>query len=237
VLHVHAHAAFFGGLGSGFETLRDGAGAPPQDETAADGLLNHRGSGGLLNRRHVGPVTGGVGIGWDPLVRLEEGHHTLLLDQVRDWCRDTHTKVTIQPVIDTAATLSAPGYRVPDRLRTQIILRDQTCVFPFCSIKARRCQLDHVVPFDHDADAEGREQPGPTSSANIAALCAFHHRLKTHGRWRYRMLAPGVFEWTSPHGHRFHRDRTGTTRIDPPTGASTEGTDADPPSPPPPRRR
>ena len=26
------------------------------------------------------------------------------------------------------------------------------------------------------------------------------------------MVAPGVFEWTSPHGHRYRRDRTGTTR-------------------------
>ena len=28
------------------------------------------------------------------------------------------------------------------------------------------------------------------------------------------MVAPGIFEWTSPHGHRYRRDRTGTTRID-----------------------
>ena len=28
------------------------------------------------------------------------------------------------------------------------------------------------------------------------------------------MIAPGVFEWTSPHGHRYLRDRHGTTRID-----------------------
>ena len=26
------------------------------------------------------------------------------------------------------------------------------------------------------------------------------------------MIAPGVFEWTSPHGHRYRRDHTGTTR-------------------------
>ena len=32
------------------------------------------------------------------------------------------------------------------------------------------------------------------------------------------MLAPGIFEWTSPHGHLYRRDRTGTTRStrDPP---------------------
>ena len=46
---------------------------------------------------------------------------------------------------DTPATHTAPGYRIPDRLRTQVILRDQTCAFPFCTTKARRCQLDHVI--------------------------------------------------------------------------------------------
>ena len=29
------------------------------------------------------------------------------------------------------------------------------------------------------------------------------------------MIAPGVFEWTSPHGHHYRRDHTGTTHIDP----------------------
>jgi hypothetical protein len=69
------------------------------------------------------------------------------------------------------------------------------------------------VEYDHDAEAEGREQPGPTTSSNLAALCRFHHRLKTFTAWTYCMVAPGVFEWTSPHGHRYLRDRNGTTRI------------------------
>jgi hypothetical protein len=44
--------------------------------------------------------------------------------------------------------------------------------------------------------------------------CRFHHRLKTFTAWTYRMIAPGVFEWTSPHGHQYLRDRTGTRRLD-----------------------
>ncbi|NPC45261.1 HNH endonuclease, partial [Nocardioides sp. zg-1230] len=59
-------------------------------------------------------------------------------------------------------------------------------------------------------------------------LCRFHHRLKTHSPWRYEMVAPGAFEWTSPHGHRYRRDHTGTSAIDPPD---------DPPGIPRPRRR
>ncbi|HEV2796612.1 MAG TPA: HNH endonuclease, partial [Nocardioides sp.] len=47
-----------------------------------------------------------------------------------------------------------------------------------------------------------------------ASLCRRRHRLKAHTAWCYRMTSNGVFEWTSPHGHRFRRDRTGTTAID-----------------------
>ena len=80
----------------------------------------------------------------------------------------------------------------------------------------RSCDIDHVVPHDHEADAEGRPQPGPTATSNLAALCRHHHRLKTHTAWRYTVVGPGEFEWTSPHGHRFHRDPSGTTAIEPP---------------------
>jgi hypothetical protein len=34
--------------------------------------------------------------------------------------------------------------------------------------------------------------------------------LKTHGRWRYQMTAPGVFVWTSPLGNTYLRDHTGS---------------------------
>ena len=97
-----------------------------------------------------------------------------------------------------------------------VVLRDRTCVFPFCARPARGCDVDHVIEYDHDAEADGRPQPGPTETDNLGALCRFHHRLKTHTAWRYDMVAPGVFEWTSPHGHRYRLDRTGTTALDPP---------------------
>ena len=63
--------------------------------------------------------------------------------------------------------------------------------------------------------AEGRPQPGPTQTDNLACLCRYHHRLKTFTAWHYEMVEPGVFDWTSPHGHRYRRDRTGTTAMTP----------------------
>ena len=145
--------------------------------------------------------------------RLEERQRLLLLDQLKSWCADSCTKITIKPVIDLNASLSTPAYKVPDLIREQIILRDRTCVFPWCTRPARSCDVDHIIEFDHDADTEGRPQPGPTATWNLGALCRFHHRLKTHSAWHYEMTEPGVFIWTSPHGHHYRRDQQGTTAI------------------------
>ena len=161
------------------------------------------------------PSTGSARV-FGPTGRMEEGQRLVLLDQVKDWCGDSRTKVTVKPVIDLNADLSTPAYEVPDRIREQVILRDRTCVFPWCTRPARGCDIDHVVPYDHHAEAEGRPQPGPTRSENLAALCRFHHRLKTHTAWRYRDDRPGVLRVdltarpplpTRPPRH--HRDRPG----------------------------
>ena len=164
-----------------------------------------------------------------PTGRLEERQRLILLDQLKSWCGDSRTKITIKPVIDLNAHLTAPGYDIPDRIREQVILRDRTCVFPWCTRPARGCDVDHVIAYDHDAAADGRPQPGPTTTSNLAALCRFHHRLKTHTAWRYEVTGPGSFEWTSPHGHHYRRDTSGTTPIN--------EADPDPPRIPRPRRR
>jgi hypothetical protein len=151
-----------------------------------------------------------------PTGRMENGQRLILLEQLRSWCADTHTRVTIRPVIDLNTPLTTHGHHIPDRIREQVILRDRTCVFPRCTRPARACDIDHITAYDHHAEAEGRPQPGPTATWNLACLCRFHHRLKTHSPWHYRTTAPGVFEWTSPHGHTHQRDHTGTTDLDPP---------------------
>jgi hypothetical protein len=173
--------------------------------------------------------------------RMENDQRLVLLDQIKSWCADSRTKVTIKPVIDLNANLTAQGYEIPDRLREQVQLRDRACVFPRCTRPARGCDVDHVIAYDHDAEAEGRPQPGPTQTDNLACLCRFHHRLKTHSAWTYRMVENGVFEWTSPHGHRYRRDHTGTTAMEPGlvTGARAPSSTSEhhPPGIPRPRRR
>jgi hypothetical protein len=109
-------------------------------------------------------------------------------------------------VIDLAANLTSPGYVPSPRLREQVVLRDRTCRFPHCTRPARSSDLDHLVP--HEAG-------GATSSDNLASLCRHHHRAKTHAAWRYRMLRPGLYEWTSPAGYRYLVDPTGTLDLTP----------------------
>ncbi|KRE92617.1 hypothetical protein ASG76_16780 [Nocardioides sp. Soil774] len=185
----------------------------PTGATAQDGLPAAREV--VLHAHLDASVRDGQTV-FGPTGRLEERQRLLLLDQLQSWCADSRTRITIKPVIDLNSDLSTSAYAVPDSIREFVILRDGTCVFPWCGRSARACDVDHVVEFDHEAEIEGRAQPGPTTTSNLAALCRFHHRLKTHSAWRYDMVEPGVFEWTSPHGHRYRRDRTGTTALDPP---------------------
>ncbi len=141
------------------------------------------------------------------LATVEEQHQLVTTAQVRTWCTDPATTVTVRPVIDLNAHLGSEQYAVPPVLREQVVLRDRTCVFPRCTRTARDCDLDHVVPF---------EAGGTTTSDNLAPLCRRHHRLKTHGGWHCVMTTLGSFTWTSPHGYHYRRDPGGTTALPPP---------------------
>ncbi len=186
-LDLHAQEDVSGFKARSARTSTTGGGAP--DLPAAREVVLHA---------HFDASLAGDTTVFGPTGRLEEGQRLLLLDQLKSWCRDSRTKITIKPVIDLNQEKSAPGYEIPDRIRDHVVLQDRTCVFPWCGRPARGCDVDHVTEHDHDAEAQGRPQPGPTHTDNLAALCRFHHRLKTHSAWRYDMTAPGIFEWTSP---------------------------------------
>jgi hypothetical protein len=121
-------------------------------------------------------------------------------EQVREWCGNPNTKVTVKPVVDLAEHIHVEAYEVPDRLKEQNALVDVHCVFPFCTEPAMRCDTDHVI----------RHPDGTTSSGNTAPLCRRHHRAKTHSAWDYTVLARGTYLWTTPNGIKLIRDHRGT---------------------------
>ena len=155
---------------------------------------------------HFAATTDGQATVFGPTGRLEEGQRLVLLDQVKAWCGDTRTKITIKPVIDLTTVQTAAGYAIPDRIREHVDPPRPHLRVPLVhptSPWLRRRPRHRVRPR--------RRSRRPTTARahqhrNLGALCRFHHRLKTHTAWTYRMIAPGVFEWTSPHGHRYRRD-------------------------------
>jgi hypothetical protein len=152
--------------------------------------------------------------GLDPVGRSERGDRPLLEQQIRDWCGREDTHLTVLPVVDLNDHHAVDSYEIPNRLASVIDLRDHTCVFPWCTRPARRCDHDHTV--EHSVG-------GQTCSCNIAPLCRRHHRMKTHTAWGYTTVEPGVYLWRSPHGYSFLRDFSGTLDVTPEDAARARG--------------
>jgi hypothetical protein len=163
------------------------------------------------------PTTRGkdtVGVAAGSPVATEERYGALTLDLVKTWL-DRADQITLRPVLHTHATTadgastSAAGYTVPPVMAEQVRLRDHTCVFPHCTRPARNCDLDHITAYDPDPEPEDPVQDpvtGRTHPDNLAPLCRRHHRIKTHGRWRYQRNPDGSYTWTSPTGRTYTVD-------------------------------
>ena len=135
----------------------------------------------------------------DGIGRCENTRTPISVDQVRDWCHNPDTQVTIRPVIDLNADLHTEAYTPTEAMREQVWATFPTCVFPRCSRRSRSCDLDHIEEY-----ADG----GPTTTQNLAPLCRRHHRLKTHSAWTYHRTGPLSFLWTSPLGIDYPVDLT-----------------------------
>jgi len=85
--------------------------------------------------------------------------------------------------------------RSPSRkLGLAIGYRDGVCTNPTCTVPARRCDLDHVIPFPD----------GPTAATNLDEKCRSDHRAKTHAGHRSSRTGPHGGSWTTPTGHTYH---------------------------------
>ncbi len=97
----------------------------------------------------------------------------------------------VGPAVPCTHANAASGYRIPERMRDLIEVRDQDCGFPICRRPASRCDLDHTVPYD---------QGGLTCPCNISGGCRHDHRMKGSTAWRLRQPRPGTLIWTAPSG-------------------------------------
>jgi hypothetical protein len=160
----------------------------------------------LFLHLHQSALEGAGGVG-----RVENTRGLVTVEQIRDWCGHPEAQVTVKPVMDLADHVSVDAYEVPDRIAEPVALRDLACVFPWCTRPARRLRPDqHGCDCDHNLP---HAQGGATCTCQIAPLCRRHHRLKTHGRWRYTILEPGSYLWSSPHGYQYLRDHEGTLDV------------------------
>ena len=120
-----------------------------------------------------------------------------------------HRRVRLTPVVRPYADVAADSYEIPERIRRQVLLRDQIEVFPYSSRSARGADLDHTQPY-----RAGRG--GQTRAANLGPLSRKAHRGKTHGGWRLSQPSPGVFHWRSLAGLAYRVTPSGTSRLDSP---------------------
>jgi hypothetical protein len=112
--------------------FQDGAGKGDGDDegTESDDQPNLPAAREVVIHAHFDASLSGEQTAFGPTGRMENGQRLVLLDQIKSWCDDSRTKVTVKPVIDLNTQLTAPGYEIPDRIREQVQLRDRTCDAP-----------------------------------------------------------------------------------------------------------
>lgn len=140
-----------------------------------------------------------------------EGHGPLPADLARHLAMDPDSiwrRLLTDPTTGIAAHLDTKNYRPPPAMADFVRSRDLTCAAPGCRVPATRCDLDHVIPYDH-AHPDGRGGAGRTRADTLRPCCRRHHRLKTLTRWHCRVptdpqgRATAALVWTSPSGHRW----------------------------------
>jgi hypothetical protein len=77
-----------------------------------------------------------------------------------------------------------------------VTARDRTCRGPHCHRHARRCEVDHVIPFS---------QGGHTNASNLGPECPREHHVKHDAGWHTERLPDGTIRWTTPSGRTYDR--------------------------------
>jgi len=147
------------------------------------------------------------------------GYGPITADQARRIAADgTLRRLVCDPRTGALLDLGRSQYEPTRELTEFVLTRDATCTAPGCRQPSRRCETDHAVPFSAG---------GPTSAANLSALCKHHHRAKDGGGFTLRREPDGSGIWTTPLGTTVRTppprlwhppDGTGPPASDPVTG-------------------
>jgi hypothetical protein len=132
------------------------------------------------------------------------------MDRLRAWLGGA--TVVVRPVLDLNRVDAVDAHDPPAWMDDQVRLRDRHCVFPWCEIDSRHCDLDHIVPYDPGTEGDPGP-PGQTNPENLAPLCRRHHRAKTSRRWRYHRNRDGTYTWTTPRGRTYLVTPFDTTEV------------------------
>ncbi len=128
--------------------------------------------------------------------------------KLRQWVG--HHQVEILPVLNMHRRDAVDSHDPPEWMKQLVELRDGHCVFPRCTVPAKHCDKDHLVPY-LPIDEGG--PPGQTHPDALACLCRRHHRAKTARVWRYARTPEGHYLWHGPHDATYLVTDTGTHRL------------------------
>jgi len=124
------------------------------------------------------------------------GHGPIPASLVRRLAADesgTWRRLVTDPVTERLLDYGQNAYRPPKDLADFVLARDQVCTFVGCNRPARRCDLDHQVPYG---------KGGSTSSENVGPLCKRHHICKHENDWTpHRDSNDSTTTWISPTKH------------------------------------
>lgn len=182
--------------------------ARTMDQLRADALVNavlHGATGDRPTRQGQQPainVTVALStlVGQDDEPGWLDGYGPITAGYARQLAHDpsgTWRRLVTDPIDGQLLDYGATRYRPPRRLSDHVIARDGECAFPFCTHRARRSDLDHVVAYPR----------GSTSAENLQPLHRRHHNAKTEAGWQVRREgSTGGTRWISPAGRHYRTD-------------------------------
>lgn len=178
------------------------------DQRRADALVNavlHGTAGDLPTQQGHQPAIN-VTVALSTLIGQDEepgwldGYGPIPAGYARQLAHDpsgTWRRLVTDPLSGQLLDYGVTRYRPPRHLSDHVIGRDGECTFPFCTHRARRADLDHIVAYPR----------GNTSAGNVHPLHRRHHNAKTEAGWQVRREgSTGSTRWISPTGRHYRTD-------------------------------